>query len=348
VRNGFVPRNGGNAPPSGPERRAAKGRGFSDACMKVLKNALTGRGNRGKRPDLRNQTSRGKHNFGQGGSRNQARLPQLRRAVLRPSEAADRMPEMRIQLRAGVSLQATSSAPARAGRGRTRSRRARRGRRGCRGGDGGAEAEAEVAEEVIEGEPASSSLTTKTTRRRRSRRTDAGRCRHVRRRADAEGADIEDIVADGPTRRGRRHLARRSRRRRRRRQRHHRRRHQGRDERFSRRGGIFSRSPTNPNCGLPIWKWGHSSVGRALEWHSRGQRFDPAWLHHHPSLLRSFGWQACVPKQRRVPTKLQAKVARRAAQLRLARPPSLRGGDQFIAKNSGQKSSVASHNAATL
>jgi putative endonuclease len=26
-------------------------------------------------------------------------------------------------------------------------------------------------------------------------------------------------------------------------------------------------------------KWGHSSVGRALEWHSRGRRFDPVWLH---------------------------------------------------------------------
>ena len=26
--------------------------------------------------------------------------------------------------------------------------------------------------------------------------------------------------------------------------------------------------------------WGHSSVGRALAWHARGQRFDPAWLHH--------------------------------------------------------------------
>src|SRR5262249_18314377 len=25
---------------------------------------------------------------------------------------------------------------------------------------------------------------------------------------------------------------------------------------------------------------GHSSVGRAREWHSRGRRFDPAWLHH--------------------------------------------------------------------
>ena len=32
--------------------------------------------------------------------------------------------------------------------------------------------------------------------------------------------------------------------------------------------------------------WGHSSVGRALEWHSRGRRFDSAWLHQ--TLLASF------------------------------------------------------------
>src|SRR5262249_23218291 len=29
--------------------------------------------------------------------------------------------------------------------------------------------------------------------------------------------------------------------------------------------------------------WGHSSVGRALEWHSRGRGFDSPWL-HQPSL----------------------------------------------------------------
>src|SRR5690606_10394426 len=28
--------------------------------------------------------------------------------------------------------------------------------------------------------------------------------------------------------------------------------------------------------------WGHSSVGRALEWHSRGQGFDSPWLHQYP------------------------------------------------------------------
>ena len=31
-----------------------------------------------------------------------------------------------------------------------------------------------------------------------------------------------------------------------------------------------------------LWKF--SSAGRALEWHSRGQRFDPAYLHQTKSL----------------------------------------------------------------
>ena len=31
--------------------------------------------------------------------------------------------------------------------------------------------------------------------------------------------------------------------------------------------------------GAGRWKRGYSSAGRALEWHSRGQRFDPAYLH---------------------------------------------------------------------
>ena len=26
---------------------------------------------------------------------------------------------------------------------------------------------------------------------------------------------------------------------------------------------------------------GYSSAGRALAWHARGQRFDPAYLHHY-------------------------------------------------------------------
>ena len=35
-----------------------------------------------------------------------------------------------------------------------------------------------------------------------------------------------------------------------------------------------------------ILLWGYSSAGRALAWHARGQRFDPAYLHQ--SLLSSF------------------------------------------------------------
>src|SRR5690606_33606969 len=33
----------------------------------------------------------------------------------------------------------------------------------------------------------------------------------------------------------------------------------------------------------PPARWGRSSVGRALEWHSRGRRFDSARLHQSPS-----------------------------------------------------------------
>ena len=34
--------------------------------------------------------------------------------------------------------------------------------------------------------------------------------------------------------------------------------------------------------------WGYSSVGRALEWHSRGQGFDPPQLHQKFQVLRPF------------------------------------------------------------
>ena len=42
--------------------------------------------------------------------------------------------------------------------------------------------------------------------------------------------------------------------------------------------------PARPPSDLPqapkTTRWGRSSVGRALEWHSRGRRFDPVRLHH--------------------------------------------------------------------
>ena len=39
-------------------------------------------------------------------------------------------------------------------------------------------------------------------------------------------------------------------------------------------------SLAEPVSRLCSFIWGYSSAGRALEWHSRGQRFDPAYLHH--------------------------------------------------------------------
>lgn len=32
----------------------------------------------------------------------------------------------------------------------------------------------------------------------------------------------------------------------------------------------------------PSFERGYSSAGRALAWHARGPRFDPAYLHHKP------------------------------------------------------------------
>ena len=45
---------------------------------------------------------------------------------------------------------------------------------------------------------------------------------------------------------------------------------------------------TSTECGLRIqfrnlWR-GHSSAGRALAWHARGRRFEPAWLHQNPGV----------------------------------------------------------------
>ena len=38
-------------------------------------------------------------------------------------------------------------------------------------------------------------------------------------------------------------------------------------------------APRNGGDAFQTSRWGHSSVGRALEWHSRGQGFDSPWLH---------------------------------------------------------------------
>ena len=46
---------------------------------------------------------------------------------------------------------------------------------------------------------------------------------------------------------------------------------------------IEKQNPVNHRHHAVLRSWGRSSVGRALEWHSRGRRFDPDRL-HHPSL----------------------------------------------------------------
>src|SRR5262249_41996511 len=54
-------------------------------------------------------------------------------------------------------------------------------------------------------------------------------------------------------------------------------RHHWRVDRKGRRELIASPLSQKVAIGLAIW--GHSSVGRAREWHSRGRGFDSPWLH---------------------------------------------------------------------
>ena len=77
----------------------------------------------------------------------------------------------------------------------------------------------------------------------------------------------------------------------------------------------MKKSVDKPHCGCYNTKaiehsnriWGYSSAGRALEWHSRGQRFDPAYLHHRSlenhwfSRLFSFDLQPKVSPAHLVP-----------------------------------------------
>ena len=47
---------------------------------------------------------------------------------------------------------------------------------------------------------------------------------------------------------------------------------------------LFAGKPMG--CIIFGWPRGYSSAGRALAWHARGQRFDPAYLHHRPTRSR--------------------------------------------------------------
>src|SRR6185437_14552260 len=104
--------------------------GSGSGGMASLRLTFTGGAESGKRAPP-NTLLHGNKNLGQGGSWNEAGLPQLCGALLRPFEAADRMPQMRFLIRAGGALQAAPRPPARA----RRPRRRGAGERGRRGGE---------------------------------------------------------------------------------------------------------------------------------------------------------------------------------------------------------------------
>src|SRR5581483_4801718 len=79
--------------------------------MGRLRLTFTGGAESGKRAPP-NTLLHGNKNLGQGGSWNEAGLPQLRGALLRSFEAADRMPQMRVLVRARGALQAAPRPPA--------------------------------------------------------------------------------------------------------------------------------------------------------------------------------------------------------------------------------------------
>ena len=56
---------------------------------------------------------------------------------------------------------------------------------------------------------------------------------------------------------------------------------------------IPSRTAIIPKSSDANCIWGYSSAGRALEWHSRGQRFDPAYLHQNSGKRKFSGVFLC-------------------------------------------------------
>src|SRR5271163_2209458 len=57
-------------------------------------------------------------------------------------------------------------------------------------------------------------------------------------------------------------------------------------------GVLQSLDSTRAVAYLRALSWGHSSAGRALAWHARGRRFDPAWLHQPSLASRAMAGQA--------------------------------------------------------
>ena len=53
---------------------------------------------------------------------------------------------------------------------------------------------------------------------------------------------------------------------------------------------VFSRPASRPVAR----SWGHSSAGRALQWHCRGHRFDPGWLHQYIQEFSRYRLNSCT------------------------------------------------------
>ena len=133
---------------------------------------------------------------------------------------------------------------------------------------------------------------------RRARRSCHSRMPTKRPRAAATTCRRSRTMTKSTWARRRRHVPGRRRGRGRRRRRHHRRRRRRRrrfdDRRATRKSGAdlilrlaaleaaidAGKAPDLAGTRRLRPAWGHSSAGRALAWHARGQRFDPAWLHH--------------------------------------------------------------------
>ena len=55
---------------------------------------------------------------------------------------------------------------------------------------------------------------------------------------------------------------------------------------------IFRLTKATFSCNIIFVFWGYSSAGRALEWHSRGQEFEPPYLHQKKATHHNLGYGA--------------------------------------------------------
>ena len=96
--------------------------------------------------------------------------------------------------------------------------------------------------------------------------------------------------------------------------------------------------PTKMCYNLSVAKaWGYSSAGRALEWHSRGQRFDPAYLHQQKKdgMRRPFsvGEKRLSPLCRLPTRKKLWETLEKTRKIKIKRYNKLRKNEEYILRN---------------